>query len=128
MNTTEAAISSFISEIDFSWWDRALCRGWLGRNPNQGTPWTMASNDAPLDGIPAHRIVDYALLVCSACPAQYSCATHAVENEERAGTWAMRVKTLLWLQKRPDWRDILLHAELEAMPVQVAVRARRRAA
>lgn len=111
--------------MDFSWWDDALCRGWLAKNRNKPTPWTMATTDPPVDGIPAHKIVDYALLVCAACPAQYRCATSAVENDERAGTWGLRIKLLLWFQKQPDWRDVLLHAELEGMPVQVAVKAHR---
>lgn len=113
-------------EWDKSWWDDgAACRGWLKDNPGRPTPWNVASNDPPVGGIPAHKLVDYALLVCSSCPAQYGCARHAVTIGERAGTWAMRIRELLWLQHQDDAEEIIATAERLGDPVRVHVRAAR---
>lgn len=113
-------------EWDASWWDGAACRGWLKDNPGRPTPWNVASNDAPVDDIPAHKLVDYALLVCSSCPAQYACARHAVNVGERAGTWAMRIRELRWLQGQEDSEEIIGLAERLGNPVRVHVQRLRK--
>lgn len=111
--------------LDRSWWNRAACHGWIRRSWVP-TPWNVASSDEPVNGVPCHKLVDLALIICSACPAQYDCARYATAGLVNAGTWGMRVKLLQWLQKQPDGLDIIDQAEAEKAVVQVFVRNAKR--
>lgn len=111
--------------LDRSWWERSACHGWIRRD-NVPTPWNVATTDDPLGGVPCHKLVDLALLICAGCKAQYDCARYAVQGRELACTWGLRIKLLLWLQRQDDALDILDRAEASGETVQVFVRRAKR--
>jgi len=60
----------------------------------------------------------YAQMICFSCPAQYDCLAFAIEGKMIAGTWAVGVKTLRWLQTQPDALDLVEMARSNGFPVQ----------
>lgn len=107
---------------DRSWMDEGLCRGHeLARK----RAWTCrAGDDVEVGGVrlDPKELIQAALSICAACPAQYECALWAIEMEEEAGTWAMPHDRLLWLIRQDDSEKIVHEAKIAGEPVQVAVK------
>lgn len=70
-------------------------------------------------------MIKMALIVCASCKAQHDCAQYAVEGMMRAGTWAMGITNLTWLQAQPDSMNILRHARRNNLTVNTYVNERR---
>lgn len=109
-------------DLDWEWMERGACHRWADLyDPPRATPWQI-SGEGEVDGIPAGKLIDWALIICAGCPVRYECARFAVEGLMKGGTWAMRLKLLLWLQTQPDALDVIDAAELHKAEVQVFVR------
>ena len=112
--------------LDRSWVRNALCLEWtIDRKP---TPWQVDKTQT-IDGVRGAEMIKMALMACSACPSQYACARYAVVGQMRAGTWAMGIANLTWLQKKCD-TDVALalldEAERKRAVVHVHVTKARR--
>lgn len=115
------------------WAERAACRTWRS-DADVPSPWQFDPDQVVYlereDGTKAtlfgREMRQLALLSCRGCPVQYECATYAVDAKMVAGTWAMKIADLRWLQRQGDRAaDIIAAAQLEGRPVQVAVRMAR---
>lgn len=107
---------------------RAECLHYQKADPAEmpkPTPWQVARHQV-VDGISGAELIRMALTVCWSCPAQYDCARFAVEGLMVAGTWAMDIGDLKWLQAQDDGVEFVLMAEALGEPVQVVVRTARR--
>lgn len=87
----------------------------------------MARPDGTVDELRGSEMQKLALLTCFSCPAQYDCATYALEAGMLAGTWAMKAVDLAWLQKldRSAALRIVGRARRTRVAVQVVVRRER---
>jgi hypothetical protein len=94
-------------DLDRSWTARALCLAWVDDKP---TPWQVNKSQT-VDGVSGQQMIKMALMVCSACPAQYDCCRFAVRGLMQAGTWAVGITNLGWLQEREDALEIIDDAE-----------------
>jgi hypothetical protein len=103
--------------LDRSWMERGTCYGWGSQRPGQPTPWQVSPSQKA-NGISGYELVKYAAMICFACPAQYDCLEFAVKGKINAGTWAVRLKTLEWLQGEEDALDLIAIARSERIPVQ----------
>ncbi len=104
--------------LDTSWRRAAACRRW---EPDEVTPeleawrrWDyegpsiwQVDNDQIMNGIRGAKLIEIALMVCHACPAQYDCATWAVKAKVQAGTYGMKIPALLWLQTQDEPLDLI---------------------
>jgi hypothetical protein len=109
--------------LDTSWMREGSCYGWGSNRPDHPTPWQVAPG-RKYRGLSGGELVKYALIVCSGCPAQYDCVTFAIKGMMIAGTWAVPVTHLRWLQKQDDAFDLIQMAKDANVPMQqVAVRA-----
>jgi hypothetical protein len=98
--------------LDRSWADRAPCRAWIGDEDPKPTPWQVSKLQT-IGGIRGSELIKMALMVCHTCVVQYDCARYAVEGKMQAGTWAMGITNLKWLQEQDDWVDhIAIAADL----------------
>lgn len=112
--------------LDRSWTERAACRDYpIGQRTDGKTPWHVDWGDR-LNGVSGREIVKTALIICHGCAAQYDCARYAVEGLCCAGTWAMPLSSLEWLQRQPDALGMIDKAERQGVPVQIAVLDRMR--
>jgi hypothetical protein len=118
--------------IDRNWMEHGACRGWANDDDLTPSPWQFdPTQEVPVkraDGTVAvlmgREMQKLALIHCAGCPVQYDCAEYAVEaGLMLAGTWAMKIVDLAWLQKQDDWREILMDAFVAGTPVQVHVRS-----
>lgn len=73
-------------------------------------------------------MIKMALMVCHSCQAQFDCADFAVRGMMRAGTWAMGITNLGWLQEQPDWEDIIAVAREFNEPLHPYITDLRRSA
>lgn len=103
--------------LDREWMRRGTCYGWGSQRPSQPTPWQVSPGQN-VNGISGAEMVRYAQIICYACPAQYDCLSYAVEGMMLAGTWAVRAKTLHWMQSQPDALDLVAMARANKIPVQ----------
>ena len=103
--------------LDRTWMEQGSCYGWGSQRPGQATPW-QAALGSRVKGISGAELVNYALLICGSCPAQYDCASFAVEGMMIAGTWGMRITTLRWMQTQDDALDLIDMARDAQIPVQ----------
>jgi hypothetical protein len=111
---------------DWDWRERAACR----EPSRKGGPFAKAWVTDPWtkhtlrDGtvILGSTLIEVALSYCFACPAQYHCATWAIEVGEVAGTWSMSFEDLEFVRRRRSPIGFVRRAEFEGIPVQVAVR------
>jgi hypothetical protein len=109
--------------LDTSWMQDGSCYDWGSKRPGQTTPW-QAAPGRRYNGLSGNELVKYALMICRNCPAQYDCATFAVEAKMIAGTWSMPITPLRWLQGIDDALDLIEMArELQAPMQEVAMRA-----
>lgn len=92
-------------------------------DPNQKVTYT--NSDGRETVIKGRDMIEAALLVCHSCPAQYDCATYAVQAEVLAGTWAMRIYDLTWLRRQPNWRELIADARRRRRPLQKAIPGQR---
>lgn len=118
--------------LDRSWRREAACRRW---EPDETTPeleaWRRWDYEGPsiwqvghqqrVNGVKGEKLIEMALLVCHGCPAQYDCATWAVEAMAAGGTYAMPLPALLWLQKQDEPLDLIEMARAGRIPVQEVV-------
>lgn len=104
--------------LDTSWMKRGTCYGWGSQRPGQPTPWQVAPGQRISGPVSASEMARYAQMICYSCPAQYDCLAFAVEGKMIAGTWAVGVKTLRWLQTQDDALDLVEMARLNSFPVQ----------
>lgn len=125
--------------LDTSWHEEGKCLAWKGEQPGFPTPWQYDPNQNR-EFIDEHgkrvvlrgrEMIRAALMVCHSCPAQYDCARYAVKGWAMAGTWAMNIHVLQWLQKQRDWGRLIDYAEANDLPLQdyvqdVSVGIRRR--
>lgn len=109
-------------ELDRGWTVRASCLSWSG--DNKPSPWQVDKTQA-VDGVRGSELIKMALMVCRTCPAQYDCTRYAVQGQMRAGTWAMGIANLRWLQTRPDAADITDAAEKSGTPMEDVVQSLR---
>lgn len=70
-------------------------------------------------------MIKMALMVCASCPAQYDCAEYAVVGMMRAGTWAMGITNLTWLQSQTDALNIIAYTRRKQLNVNTHVNQRR---
>lgn len=103
--------------LDSSWMKRGACYGWGSHRPRQPTPWHIAPSQS-VGGISGSELVNYALLICNSCEAQYDCLSYAVEGNMIAGTWSVRITTLRWLQQQDDALELIEDAKEKDVPVQ----------
>lgn len=129
MSTTDLKLSELLSRaegVDRSWMNAASCQGWGHahydcRDPDpQPTPWQVSNNER-VRGIPGQDLIDYALIICAGCVAQYDCVKFAVHTDCNYGTSGMRIGSLRWLREQPDWEEIVDVAETVRIPIQQAV-------
>lgn len=106
-------------DLDTTWTERASCLRW-NQGRLQPSPWQVIHTQV-VDGVRGSALIELALMYCYSCPAQYDCARYAVDGEISAGTWAMGIVELEWLQTQPQARRIISGAEQHGTPVQVAV-------
>ena len=104
--------------LDRSWVDNAACLSWT--HDAKPTPWQVDKSQQ-VDGIRGAEMIRMALMVCSTCKAQYDCATYAVQGMMRAGTWAMGITNLTWLQNQPAPLDVIGHARRKRLVVNTYV-------
>ena len=115
--------------LDTTWMDRGLCRDYreVHRVPfDMPTPWQV-EDVQKIDGVRGRELITAALIVCGACPVQYDCALFGLNGRMKAGTWAMRIGDLSWLQKQADGETIVIRARQKRVGVQDHVRATRAA-
>lgn len=113
--------------LDRSWAKSAACRPARRVVEVEGeiahpTPWHVQRQQT-VDGISGHELIQYALLICHNCPAQYDCLNYAVKGEMQAGTWGAPTPVVKELQKMnrvdPEEFDALLAVAKDAnIPVQ----------
>jgi hypothetical protein len=103
--------------LDTSWMDDGSCCGWGSNRPGHPTPWQVAPGKK-YNGVSGAELVKYALIICSGCPSQYDCADYAVDGLMIAGTWAMPITQLRWLQKQSDAHDVIEMARVSGTPMQ----------
>lgn len=125
---TEEDFPTYILKVlgkDRSWMEDAACRNHeLARK----CAWTCKSSDTfvlsiepILQLMDGKELIEAALSICYACPAQYHCALWAIEVREESGTWSMRHEDLLWLCRQGNPEAVVHQAKLDGEPVQVAV-------
>ena len=103
--------------LDRAWMEQGTCYGWGSNRPGQPTPWQVSPGQN-VNGVSGAELVRYAQIICFACRAQYDCLRFAIEGNMIAGTWAVRAKTLTWLQSQPDAVDLVEMARANQIPVQ----------
>ena len=95
--------------LDRAWTAKASCLAWVGDDPKP-TPWQVNKSQT-VAGVRGAELIKLALMVCQSCEAQYDCARYAVRGKMQAGTWAMGITNLDWLQDQEDWEEIIAIAE-----------------
>lgn len=65
-------------------------------------------------------------MVCNSCPVQWECADYAVQGKARAGTWAMGITNLVWLQDQDAPLDLIDAARRRQLPLDPYVTDLRR--
>lgn len=135
--TTDLKLSELLSRaagVDRDWMNAASCQGWghAHYDPKcsdaQPTPW-MVSNNESVKGIAGHELIEYALIICQGCVAQYDCAKFAIRTDCDFGTSSMPIGSLRWLRAQEDWEEIVDVAEAVHIPMrQAVVTVRRRRA
>ena len=103
--------------LDREWMEKGSCYKWGATRPGHPTPWQVSPGQN-YNGLSGYEMVRYAEIVCYACPAQYDCLAFAIEGKMIAGTWAVRAKTLHWLQTQDDALDLVEMARANKVPVQ----------
>lgn len=109
-------------DLDTTWMKRGSCYNWGSKREGHPTPWQVAPGKR-YHGVSGSELVKYALLICNTCPAQYDCAKYAVKGMMIAGTWAVPVTQLRWLQGREGSLDLIDMAQINEVPVQVVASA-----
>lgn len=111
--------------VERDWMRFGSCHGWGQKPENQDNPnpWHVFNNEwyGPDRDISGAELVEYALIICSGCVAQYDCARFAVRTHAQGVTSSMRVGDLRWLQNQPKWEKIVDIAEAVSIPMQQAV-------
>lgn len=64
------------------------------------------------------KLIELAMLGCSACPVQWRCAAAAIEADERAGIWGDTLDNIRWLGSRAGHINELALAESTGVSVQ----------
>lgn len=108
--------------LDRSWVSHAACLAWT--HDDKPTPWQVDKSQV-IDGVRGSEMIKMALMVCATCQAQYDCARYAVQGQMRAGTWAMGITNLSWLQNTVDPLTLIEIAEAAAQPLHTFVTALR---
>ena len=103
--------------LDRNWMEEGACYGWGSQRPGQPTPWQVSPGQN-VHGVSGAEMVRYAQMICFSCKAQYDCLEFAIEGKMLAGTWAVRAKTLHWLQSQEDALDLVAMARQNKIPVQ----------
>lgn len=116
--------------VNRDWMKQAHCAPKDKPRDTRG-PWLVAKGDDVKIGDATYSgstLIEYALLVCKNCPAQWECARFAVKTWPNWGTWACDISDLKWLTKqRPGFSiQLIKTAEATGTPVQVAVKVARR--
>lgn len=62
---------------------------------------------------------EWALTICRICPVQWECALVAIEADECAGVWGDTLENLQRVRDRPE---VIKLAQVQGIPVQVAIR------
>lgn len=130
--------------LDRAWWDQARCNQW--EPPDDSDPLLGPWRDRRYVGpsiwqvdtlqtirweghppIKGAKLIDLAVLVCSACPAQWDCITYAVKGQMQAGTWGTTPKNLAWLLSIGTTAalEVIEDARAGEVPVHDAVREAR---
>lgn len=116
-------------QFDDSWKTQAVCTGHIKDGSPFRQAWITDRTTKHTLGsmtITGDTLIDVALTFCRICPAQWDCAIWAIQVEERCGTWAMPIETLLPLQRnQPKAVALIERARAAGTPVQVAVRRTR---
>jgi len=115
--------------LDREWMESGKCRDYnlIHHIPHfKPTPWQVEDVQR-IDGMRGRELISAALIVCHSCPSQYSCADYALRGRMKAGTWAMRIGELEWLQHQQDGERIIAKAERLGVPVQIHVDSTRKA-
>lgn len=109
--------------LDTTWQEHGRCRSWRTDQPDaKKSPWLEgATRGKNADGVSGVEIVKAALMLCSSCPVQYDCAEYALQGLMIAGTWAMDINDLKWLQRQTDGQSIVDLARVQKRPVQDVV-------
>jgi hypothetical protein len=103
--------------LDTNWMEQGSCFNWGSNRPGHPTPWQVAPGKK-YNGISGSELQKYALMICNSCDAQYDCADYAVDAKMIAGSWAMPITQLRWLQGRSDAHDLIDMARGSDVPVQ----------
>lgn len=89
--------------LDRSWVESSPCRLWAGSL--RPTPWQVHKDQRFVEHRDGKKVVmrgdemiKMALMICATCPVQYDCAAYAVQGLMQAGTWAMGIANLRWMQ------------------------------
>lgn len=90
------------------------------------TPWqfdpdqqvTVDRGDGQPTVLHGEEMIELGLMSCFGCPVQYECARYAICGKMRAGTFAMRIRDLRWLQRSGMADTLIDYAEAEQLPLQ----------
>lgn len=117
--------------LDRSWVESSPCRLWAGSL--RPTPWQVHKDQRFVEHRDGKKVVmrgdemiKMALMICATCPVQYDCAAYAVQGLMQAGTWAMGIANLRWLQGQEGALDLVAEARELAVAVDEFVTALRR--
>ena len=120
--------------LNASWHSEARCKDWNGPDELIPTPWQFDPGQkvkiGPKQWLRGSEMIDLALMSCYACPVQSDCATWAVKARARAGTFAMKIIDLKFLESLDEDVALALIEEAAAagVPLQRAIPAYRMAA
>lgn len=98
---------------DMSWQKGARCNF-----PNAWAMWTI---DADKTKATAQKR-EWAAAQCTQCPVQWRCAEFAIDTMDLWNICAVYPDEREYLEKRPDWRELLIMASDAGMPVAELVR------
>ena len=104
--------------VDRGYYNKAACRttdmtpkaAWLAE---KGRRYSIGGHIYP-----GEKLIELALLGCSACPVQWTCASAAIKADERAGVWSDTLENLRWLSTLDDHETILEMAQSTEVTVQ----------
>lgn len=108
--------------VDRSYYSRAICRTPTDTPKLAWTAERTKRYEVNGQQIPGPKLIQMAVMVCKSCPVQWRCAEAAIEAGEPVGTWGAPIEDIEWLSRRPNWRRILDHAQVEQVDVATTIR------
>lgn len=118
--------------LDTSWMSAGRCTSWDGEPEDSEpyplhlpTPWqfdfeqvVMAKIGDETVELRGAEMIKVALSHCFGCPAQYACAEYGLRARVRAGTYAMKISDMRWMQGQEDALEMVAIADDLDVPLQ----------